>query len=181
MPTLQHIIEVLKLAPRYLAAIGLFCGFILMIPESLANGLGVRNFAQNYRQWFGVAFIAALSLLAADWCVKIIDVVMNRMRLAKYHERILKRLHGLTEEEKQILRYYIAGQSKTNILRIDDGVVNGLVSAGIIHRISELGSIIEGFAYNISEFAWEYLNENYSLLEGDTSTYRTDKRQSNHW
>jgi hypothetical protein len=181
MPTLQHILEALKLAPRYLAATGLFCGLILLLPESLANDLGVRDFAQNYRQWIGIAFIAILALLAVDGCVKISGTIRNRARLAKTHKRILKRLHSLTEEEKQILRFYLATESKTNVLRIDDGIVNGLVSYGIIHLSSRQGNIIEGFAHNISEFAWEYLHEHYELLEGTTNTYRTDKRENSRW
>jgi hypothetical protein len=181
MPTLQHILEVLKLAPRYLAAIGLFCGFLLLVPASIANGLGVHDFTQSYRTWLGIALIATLSLLAVNGCVTVCDVIRNRMRRATAYQRKLTRLHGLTEEEKQILRYYIAKQSKTNVLRIDDGIVNGLRADGIIHLAARQGDIVEGFAHNIDEAAWEYLNEHEELLEGSTNTYRTDKRERDQW
>lgn len=181
MPTLQHILEVLKLAPRYLAAIGLFCGMLLLLPDSITNGLGVRDVAQNYRQWLGIAFLASLALLAVNGCIKISDTMQNRTRRTKSHERTLKRLRGLTEEEKQILRFYVAKQSKTNVLRVDDGVVNGLAADGIIHLAARQGNIIEGFAHNLDEFAWRYLNEHVELLEGTTNTYRTDKRERSPW
>ncbi len=181
MPSLQHILEALKLAPRYLAAIGLFCGVLLLLPDSFTNGLGIHDFAQHNRQWLGITFIGTLSLLAVSAVVKASDKIRNRTRRSKAREQTLKQLHNLTEEEKQILRFYVAKQSKTNVLRVDDGVVNGLTAGGIIHLAARQGNIIEGFAHNIDEFAWEYLNEHIELLEGVTNTYRTDKRERGLW
>lgn len=88
-----------------------------------------------------------------------------------------ERLDSLTEDEKQILRFYIAEQTKSNVLRIDDGIVQGLVSTGIIYRAASVGNMLEGFSYNLSDFAWNYLSVYPHLLEGTTNTYRTDKRK----
>lgn len=178
MPPLESVVEILKIAPRYLAAIGLFCGLILLAPDRLLDWLGVLDVAQNYRQWFGVAFLAAVALLVVHGAIEIGRVVRNRTRLQKKHERSLKRLHCLTEDEKQILRFYVATQKKTNKLRVDDGVVNGLVAAGLIYRAASQGHIIKGFDHNISEFAWEYLHEHPELLDGTTRTYRTDENRN---
>ena len=177
MPTLQSFLDAVKLPPRYLAAIALCCFLLLIIPNSLAQTLSVDQFAQDYRQWIGITFIASLCLLAVDGCVKIRSTIRNRSRRAKAHERKLKRLHALTEEEKQILRFYVSQQSKTNMLRVDDGVVNGLAADGIIHMAARQGNILEGFAHNIDDFTWDYLHEHIELLEGTTNTYRTDKRE----
>jgi len=38
-------------------------------------------------------------------------------------------MHSLTEEEKKILRFYFTKQTRSNVLRIDDGDVQGLVAA----------------------------------------------------
>jgi len=175
LPTLQHILDAMKLAPRYLAAIGIFAGLLLFTPSGIANTLGIQNLAQNYRQWIGLAFLASITLLAVNWSVQIGGIVRNRSRLQKSKQQITKKLHSLTEDEKQILRFYFATQSKSNTLRIDDGVVNGLVGNGIIFRAASVGNMFEGFAHNISDFAWEYLHEHPELLGGTTSFYRTDK------
>jgi hypothetical protein len=74
----------------------------------------------------------------------------------------------------------VAQQTKTNVLRYDDGVVQGLVAKGIIHQASSMGNVLEGFAYNIDDSVWAYLNENREVLAGTTNTYRTDKRYG-HW
>ena len=69
-------------------------------------------------------------------------------------------------------------QTRSNTLRIDDGVVNGLVAKGIIFRAASMGNLLEGMAHNIGDFAWDYLHENPHLLEGITDIARTDKRRS---
>lgn len=88
------------------------------------------------------------------------------------------KLEGLTEGEKQILRYYFAEGTRANTLRIDDGVVQELVACRILYRSSSVGDMLEGFAHNISDFAWDYIHSNPQVLEGTTNTYRTDKRES---
>jgi hypothetical protein len=89
---------------------------------------------------------------------------------------ITARLNRLTEDEKQILRYYFAKQTRANNLRVDDGTVQGLVADGIIYRSASLGTMYGGFAHNISDIAWDYLIMNPNLLEGETNFYRTDKK-----
>lgn len=178
MLTMNSLVEVLKLTPRYFVMLGLFCGAVLLLPQNATDTFGVSNLAQNYRQWFGITFLLSMCGLAVYWGEQVIRGVRNRSALQKAHARILKRLNSLTEEEKQILRYYLAEESKTNTLRIDDGVVSGLEAHGVIYRAVDHGDLIEGFAYNISEVAWEYLNENHGVLNGSTRTYRTDKRKS---
>jgi hypothetical protein len=177
MPGIEQIIQALKLAPRYLIAVSVFCGVLLFINEQLSKTLGVFQFTQDYRQWIGIAFVASIVLVAIDWSIKIGTVVSNFVRRIKFKNDLVKRLHSLTEEEKQILRYYLAKQSKTNTLRTDDGVVNTLTAKGIIYRSASHGNLLEGFSHNIHELAWDYLKENPGVLEGTTNTYRTDQRE----
>jgi len=181
MPTLEQITEALKLAPRYLVAVAIFCGIFLFLPENISKQLGVLEFTRNYRQWLGIAFLACISLLSVTGGLEIIGVIRNRSHVAQLKKRMLQRLQCLTEEEKQILRFYLAQQSKTNTLRTDDGVVNGLVAHGIIYIAANHGNLIEGFAHNINEVAWDYLHEHPELLGGTTNTYRTDRRDRRIW
>jgi hypothetical protein len=176
MFSVQHALEALKLGPRQLIAVGVVCGSLLLLPEKVADFLGIHDFAQKYGQWLGVALIVSVTLLAVNGSEKVLYAVRDRSLRRKAHQRMLKRLHGLTEEEKQILRFYVAKETKTNVLRLDDGVVNGLVAAGIIHRASPFGRRDE-FPHNIAELAWECLNQHPEVLVGTTRTYRSDKRQ----
>jgi len=181
MPSFEQFLQALKLKPRNLVAIILFACAGLFIPEEIIKAIGAFDFTQNNRQWFGIALVVASVLLLVECGIEIYGAIRNRARRIKHEKSILQSLHALTEEEKQILRFYIANQSKTNTLRIDDGIVNGLVSKDIICMAASQGSLIEGFAHNINDIAWNYLNKNHGLLVGETKTCRTDKRNYSSW
>jgi len=172
-------LELLKLAPRYLAALAVACGVLLFAGDEALDLLGLREFTENNRHWIGLAFLASAAIALVDGAKEVVGWVTNRFTSAKLAKIRLKRLNSLTEEEKQILRYYIAKQTRTNSLRIQDGVVQGLVTAGIIYQSGSLGDLHSGFSHNISEFAWKYLNEHPTLLEGTTHTYRIDRHEWN--
>ena len=170
-------LEALKLLPRYLAPVAVVCGVLVFASPEALNTLGLREFTENNRHWIGLAFLASSATALVDGTKEVAVWVRNRMTVAKLKQKRLERLHSLTEEEKQILRYYLAKQTRTNTLRFQDGIVQGLVAAGIIHQSASLGDLHSWFSYNISEFAWEYLNKHPTTLEGLTRTYRTDKEE----
>lgn len=170
------VVEILQLAPRYLAPVGLVAAVLLFSPPEWLEKVGVAQLAQDNRPVLGVAllFSGAVTLLAGA------GAVLRGLRRWNFRRKrsrsVVKRLMTLTEDEKHILRYYIRYQTRSNTLRPHDGVVQGLVSAGLIYRAANLGSIVEGFAFNITEEAWQLLNEHQGLLDGDTTTIRTDSR-----
>ncbi len=183
MPTAeiaQVLLEALKLAPRYLAAGGTFAGFLLLGSPQLLERLGVAQFAQDHRAALGLIFIASVALLAVSLAGWLIRFVVRWWRKRKLYVGMQERLQRLTEDEKQILRYYFVQQSRAKTLRVDDGVVQGLVAAGVIYRSASLGNLTEGFAHNISDLAWDYLHVHPHLLLGTTNTYRTD-RDTRDW
>ena len=173
-------LEVLKLAPRYLIALGAMAGFLLFASMGFLKFLGVFEFAQNNRPMLGLALVVTVALFAVSVSADALVFAKGRWRKRKFYRRVTDRLNCLTEDEKQILRFYIAKQTRANVLRYDDGVVQGLVSDGIIYRSASLGNMLEGFAHNINDFALDYLHEHQHLLVGSTNTYRTDKREA-YW
>ena len=114
---------------------------------------------------------ALLLILTASGLVSAFRRWRTRKALA---QKPLCRLENLTESEKAILRYYVINGTRTNVLKIDDGVVGGLVSTGIIYRAAAMGDLMDGFAHNISDFAWDYLSVNPHLLDGKTNDVRND-------
>lgn len=172
----KTLLEFLKLTPRYLVSLGIAAAFLLFCPENILKNLSIFDFTQNYRHWLSITLILSSTLLIVTIAIQITNWVKKWLRNRKFYKSMTERLHRLTEHEKQILRFYIVQQSKTNVLRFDDGIVNGLESQGIIYRAASVGNLIEGVAYNICDFAWNYLNVYPHLLNGTTNTYRTDKR-----
>jgi ABC-type multidrug transport system fused ATPase/permease subunit len=170
-------LDFLKLAPRYLIAVALIAGVLLFFPNAWLVRIGVDNFAAANRQWLGLAFLVSAVL----WCISLITTVWSwvagKVFQRRVSQHIARKLDSLTEGEKQILRYYFAKDTRANTLRIDDGVVQGLVQNRIIFRSASMGSILDGFAHNISDAAWDYILANPEVLQGTTNTYRTDKRE----
>ncbi len=172
---LKALLECVKLAPRYLIAAGSVAGLLLFGSPQLIENLGMTQFAKDHRAVLGLIFLTASALV----CVAFFSWVHQRnqrfWRKRKMRKTIFQRLHSLTEDEKQILRYYVALQTRSNTLRIQDGIVQSLVSAGIIYRSAGVGDMINGFSHNIGDTAWHYLNKNPELLIGTTDTYRCDQ------
>jgi hypothetical protein len=172
----KSLLEFLKLTPRYLTAVGLVAGLILFGSDKFRETLGLTKFAQDYRFVLGILFLSSIALLLVAIGGGGIGRIQRWWRKRKVFQSVTQRLHRLTEDEKQILRYYVAKNTRSNTLDVRDGVVQELVAEGIIYQSASLGNLLEGFAHNISDIAWDYLHRYPKLLEGTTNTYRTDKR-----
>jgi hypothetical protein len=169
-------LEFLKLAPRYLIALGVMAAVLLFTSEKFLKLIGVFEFAQDNRSILGLILVVTVSLFAVSIVAEGIFFIKGWWLKRVFCRRVIDRLNSLNEDEKQILRFYIGKQTRANVLRYDDGIVQGLVSDGIIYQSTSIGNMIEGFAYNINDFTWDYLNVHQHLLNGTTNTARTDKR-----
>lgn len=170
-------LEFLKLAPRYLISVALIAGVLLFSSSAWLARIGVDNFAAMNRQWLGLTFLASASLWGVSAVATCWDWVAGKFIQRRVRQHIAQKLSSLTEGEKQILRYYFAKDTRANALKIDDGVVQELVANHIIYRSASMGSILDGFAHNITDAAWGYIHANPQVLQGTTNTYRTDKRE----
>ena len=171
----KALIEFLKLAPRYLIALSLAAAFLLFAPDKFIQRIGVLELTQNHRPVLGVTLVVSASICFVSIGGAGATLLKKWWGTRKFYRRAMKRLHCLNEDEKQILRFYLVENTRANSLRIDDGVVQGLVAEGIIYRSTSVGYMTDGFAHNIRDFAWDYLKKHQSLLDGTTNTYRTDK------
>ncbi|MEY2170577.1 MULTISPECIES: superinfection exclusion B family protein [unclassified Rhodanobacter] len=175
MDVWKGLIEFLKLAPRYLVAIALGAGLLVFLPESTQRTLGLDGVIHSYRGWFGVTLIASLSTLSVWIALIPINAFQQARQERKRRARLHDRLYDLTEGEKQILRYYLAKNTRSNRLKIDDGTVNGLVMSGVIYRAANQGSLLSGFDHNITDEALMFISAHPEVLQGSTNTYRTDR------
>ena len=176
----KNLLELLKLTPRNTAPLLIVSSILLFGSDELLKTIGMLQLTKDYRIIIGAVFMLSLAILVTHIAFELFAKINKRWRRRKVYTKIKKRLNALTEDEKQILRYYISQNTRANTLRYDDGVVQGLRSAGIIYQSSSLGTALEGFSYNIIEFAWDYLHVYPHLLDGHTDIARTDKR-TNSW
>lgn len=175
--TVNSFLEFLKLAPRYLVAVAIVTGVLLFFPASWLEKISLYGFANDYRQWLGFAFLISTTLWVVTIALSTWEAIAGKLLQRSVRQHVIRRLTSLTEDEKQILRYYLAKNTRANMLKVDDGVVQGLVVDRIIYRSTSMGNILEGFAHNITDFAWDHLHANPKLLNGTTNLYRTDKRE----
>lgn len=173
----KSLLEFLKLAPRYLLAVIIVCAIFLFVPAYFLKTLGVADFVETYRQWIGFTLICGFGIWVVAIFASVSDWIKGLWLKRARQKRIAERLENLTEPEKQILRYYFAKNTRGNKLRIENGDVQALARAGIIFHSATLGSVLEGFAHNITDFAWDYIHQNPHVLDGITNTYYTDERE----
>lgn len=145
----------------------LFTGLISFLPESTIRLLGLAAIKSSYGEYFGLAFIFSMaSLLVAAitgfWNIFLGIWLKEKARLYFYK----KEANDLTEEEKEILRIFINGKTRSANLSLKNGTVLGLEKRMFIIRVGQLGTDATSwtFPFNIQPWAWEYLNENPSLL-----------------
>lgn len=118
----------------------------------------------NYRFYFGLVFLLSTVLLVSSGLVAVLTLVLDlgldwlAVRLGR------RKLHHLSEPEKQVLRGYVYKRTPTQYLSMADGVVGGLENARIIYMSSNVGNMMS-WAYNIQPWAWEYLNSHPELLK----------------
>ena len=151
-----------KIPAAFLVAISMVLSLILFLPEDLAKTVAVNGFREQYRVYVGPLF-----LLTISFCVARIYMFFllgyNQKKAIKLKQRSL---HKLTPEEKGYLLPFIIKEQNSINAGMDDGVMAGLRAKGITYSATSMGSLLDGFAFNLQPWAREYLEDNRQLLEG---------------
>ena len=161
--------EWLKLSTQHVVSLFIFFVIVFAVlifaSDNVLETLGLREFRADYRLGLGLGLLFASAALLT----RLFNSALEPVRIALRERRILgmrrRRLHSLTPEEREVLRAYIQGDTRTQYLAIEDGVVSGLESAAILYRASNVGGGLRGWAYNIQPWAWDYLREHPGLLK----------------
>ena len=156
-------LDAIKLSPKYLIPIFLASGFLLFSPPQYSETLGLDKLIILYRSWIGLVFLLSSTLLFSHAISQIWSWVTKKYGAKKRLISLKKRLGNLTVEEKKILNAYISNQTRTQVLDLENGIVNGLIQEGIIYRVSPIVRVTLT-ACNIQPWAWDFLNENKHLL-----------------
>src|SRR6266508_3227722 len=136
MEWLSKAFDALKLSPKYLVPISVATGFLLFATTDVLNKLTTK-----YTAWIGGIFLGSTTLLLSHAVIAALSWVKNKIGSSFAIRNSRKRLHSLTLEEKEILRGFILGQTKTQYLDLENGVVRGLEMGIVIYRSSNIGQI----------------------------------------
>jgi len=164
MIAFSNLIEWFKTTPRYLFAATLVSGTALFLPNDMVNELGLTALRNLYRPWLGGVFLVAGGLLAAHGLTAITIWLRKEITFRLDLRRAKQRLHDLTPDEKKLLAKYLINNTRTQIFPYSDGVVSELEALVIIRRASDLGTLLDGFPYNIQPWAWKHLRKHPELV-----------------
>ena len=165
---ISKITDWLKLSPKYLFPISLVTGFIIFTTNKTLEVFGIVPLITQIRPYLGIIFLISSALLASHILFSLLSWINKKIQRILFILRLPKRLLELTNDEKNILLYYISNQTKTQHLSTLDGVVSGLEINGIIFKSSNWGHSPHDWSYNIQPWAWEYLNKHKDLLKRRT-------------
>ena len=187
---MEAILSWIKL-PRNLAwPLVIVCALLLWGSDEFKAGLGLQPFIDNYREWIGIVFLFFLVLglqpIVSFIYTKITDKIEQQKKRETAEARIQteikeeearkiaqlkeaeKNIRGLTGDEKAILIYFLQNNTRTQDLDYQNGNVTRLTNLGFVCRASNVsyggrrGSFT--FPYNISDWAWGYIQENPEVL-----------------
>jgi hypothetical protein len=171
----------LKLHPKYWFAIALIATTLIVAPSSVTNALGITSFVIESRMWIGIVCVVAWIILVTHILWDFKDRISDWLDQHCLLRAGKMALQHLTPEERLLLASFISKQSKTQTLRIQSGVVAGLEQAGILYRAASLGNM-NGFDYNLQQWAWEELTARPELLDPElkAETEKLRQKQQRH-
>jgi hypothetical protein len=161
----HKLLDWLKQPPRIIAAITIASGFILFSPLVWQKALRLDTAVYVTGPFPGIVFILGCSLLLTSVVASLYSAARKRYLRARSDRIRPMYLHGLTADEKTILRYYTVRRTRTQTLSVQCGKVAGLVAHQIIQRAANIAHADFDFDFNIEPWAWDYLQKHPNLLE----------------
>lgn len=146
-----------------IGALGALAVFFVA-PDSWLSAVGLLQYKPTEKTSFGILLLVLIGSIFASAAGATLDKHQTRRFLHGKREM----LNALSDEEKTLLRLYIAHNTKTLHLSLDDGVVQGLVHAEVLYRATTVSNPEYGataFAYNLQPWAWKYLKAHPEILE----------------
>jgi hypothetical protein len=156
---ISKILDSLKLSPKYLFAVLAAGSFLLFVPATFLDHMGLAQFRQRFLPYVGVITLLSASLLFTHGAAFVVDWLKSKRNLNLRN----KLLRSLTSAEMEALRPYIVDDANTQEFEIGSGIAGGLEAKRILYRSSSLSF---GFhsPYNIQPWAREYLKRHPELL-----------------
>lgn len=150
-----------------LLGILVFSSLFLFVPDSILENLKLFEIKNKYGLYFGLSFFFSISFLVASGAYNLWKIWLGPM-LKEYVSLFYykKDAKHLTEDEKEIIRSFIDGATRSAILSIQNATVLGLERRKIIIRVGNVGTTGFGFnfPFNIQPWAWEFYNKNPDIL-----------------
>lgn len=167
----------IKLSPKYWLAIALVATSLVVLPDVVTDTLGVTQFVDAFRMWIGFICILSYGLLLTHGLYASKDIIRKWWQQRRLLQLGRESLRTLSPPEKIMLADYVISQTKCMKQAYQDGIVQELQRANILYQASNLGNLMEGFAFNLQPWAWEELQSHPEILEPELSERRKEVQQ----
>lgn len=141
--------------------------------------LSIHDWAHPYRGIEVTVFVFSGAVLLANVGAALVRWSATSLRKIRVRRSCKEHLRNLTVKEKWVLQTYTTEQTRTAYLKMNDGVVACLVEHGVIYPASVAYARGSTMAYNMSDFAWEYLLSHPALVA--TPDKPKPKPTGNEW
>ncbi len=143
--------------PKFAFAGLVVSGFILFFTDQYLALTGLK--VVTYRVEVALAFLVCAAFLIWEIFTSIVkwNNSQRGLRNAK------RRLRSLTLEEKEVLRGFVEGNTRTQTLNSSNAIVYGLCQAKIIYLATPSKYALDN--YHITDWARDYLKKNTYLLK----------------
>ena len=153
-----------KLSPKLFLAILIASSLLLLSPYNMAGRLGMLSLTTTYRPYIGAAWLLSLCVLLALGIIKCWELASNGYKKRQQESLLISKLSSLTNEEKSYISDWVKQGKRSNLLRMSDPIVAGLVAHGIIARTSKLSRSLDLFPYIVEDWAWKHFLQHPELL-----------------
>jgi len=130
---LDQFLSWMKLPKKLAWSLVIVTAVLLWGSSNFVEGLGLKDFINEYRKWFGIIFLFFLVVGLQDvgfYVFKFFKERYEKYRFAQWEKNQLK---NLTPREKEILNHYIENDVRSIDLSIQDGEVSKLIKDGFIY------------------------------------------------
>jgi hypothetical protein len=170
--------------PVIFGGVAIACGVLLFGGSGFVEALDLIQFREENRALLGWGFLLSSSILLSQVLFKTAKFLQEKIqecRAARKKEALraaqISQLSKLTPDEKAYLLPYVRDQKASQTFPLEDGIRGSLEAKGIIFQASQMGNLIDGWAYNLQPWAREHLESNMHLLDGAAAK----KKRQSHW
>lgn len=156
--------SVREAGPRIYFACAASGALLLFSPAQLIATLGLDTFVAQYRPLIGAVLVISAMLLTTELVIWASSSFVAWRKRRTSHERRMKLLDVLTIDERTYLAPYIINGENTCYFAMDDGISGGLESKGFLYVSANVGSLVDGVAYNLQQWAREALTLRQDLF-----------------
>lgn len=164
MDWLSKLTDLLKLAPRYVAAVAIISALLVFMPSDFAERLDFLEIYRACRPYAVFVLIASISILLVHSIAELVPRIKQRLQYNKEAKQRIEQLSSLTPKERDCLGdYLLFNERAMKVCLAHNPCILELERRGLLCRTSDLEAQV-GTIYSIESWVWQHLKEHPELV-----------------